>query len=155
MRAREIIAFLCFLVSGILGAGMGLFYLFSTRFTPYHAAAIGTSWERLTPSQQVFFIAALKSIGGGFLASATAFLILLFIPYRAKADWARWALLVVGLMVSVPALYAALIIRWGTPASFPWYGIALGIVLILAGFLLYKPVAPAAVSQESREADDP
>lgn len=151
MRARETTAFLCFLVAGVLGGAMGLIYLFSPKFMPYHAAAIGTSWEELAPSYQVLFLALLRAVGGGFLASAIACFILLFIPYRAKAAWARWALLVVGLTVTVPALYATLIVKWGTSASPPWYAATLGIVLIVAGFLLSKPVAPDGIGHESSE----
>ena len=59
MRARETIAFICFLIAGILCAGMGLFYLCSSKFTPYEAAALGKSWEELTPSHQILYISAL------------------------------------------------------------------------------------------------
>jgi hypothetical protein len=152
MKARGTIAFLCFLVAGILLAAFGLVYLFTPKFMPYHAAAIGTSWEKLTPAYQALFLALLKAVGGGFLASATACFILLFIPYRAKAAWARWALLVVGLIVGIPAIYATLILRWGTPASPPWYAATLGTLLVILGFLLSKPVAPPGNTEESRQA---
>jgi hypothetical protein len=151
MRARETIAFLCFLLSCILCAALGLLYLFSPKFMPYHAIAIGTSWEELTPAYQALFLALIRGVGGGFLASATACFILLFIPYRAKAAWARWALLIVGLLVGVSMLYASLIVMQETPASPPWYAATLGIALTIVGFVLYKPVAPAAVTQGSQE----
>lgn len=138
MKARATIAFLCFLLAGITLAAFGLVYLLSPKFMPYHADAIGISWEELTPRYQALLLALLKAVGGGFLGSSVAFLTILFIPYRARAAWARWALLGTGVVVGFPALYATLIVKYGTPASPPWYAATLCIVLTVVGFALSK-----------------
>jgi len=142
MKARAAMAFLCFLLAGITLGAFGLLYLFSPKFMPYHSDAIGVTWEELTPRYQALLLALLKSVGGGFLGSSVAFLTILFIPYRARAAWARWALLGIGLVVSFPALYATLIVKYGTPASPPWYAAALGIVLTIVGFVLSTSTRP-------------
>jgi hypothetical protein len=150
MKARATVAFLSFLMAAVMIGVTGLIYLFSPKFMPYHAVAIGVGWEELAPRYQTLFLALLKAVGGGFLATALAALILLFIPYRAKASWARWALLIIGLSCGIPAVYATLMVKWGTPAAPPWYAAVAGIVLTLVGFTLSKP-GSARIGEELEE----
>jgi hypothetical protein len=114
----------------------GFLYLFSTQFMPYHAVAIGASWNDLTPAYRVLFLALIKAVGAGFLGSSIACLFILSIPFRSGLPWANWALLIIGLVVSIPSLYAALTVRWSTPASPPWVVSLIGALLAVAGFAL-------------------
>jgi hypothetical protein len=54
------------LLAVILGFVMGLKYLFSTSFTPYHAQVVGKPWEQLEPRVQAIIVGMLRVIGAAF-----------------------------------------------------------------------------------------
>jgi hypothetical protein len=118
---------------------------------PYHAAAIGVGWEELAPQYQTLFLGLLKAAGGGFLATAVAVLMSLLVPHRPKALSERWSLLIIGLTAQIPALYGTIIVKWGTPASPPWYASAAAIVLIIVGLALSTSDS-TEIGEESRRA---
>lgn len=62
--------------------------------------------------------------------------ILLILPFREAEAWSRYAIPVIGLVSSVPALYATIHIRARTGARTPVAAGAAGAGLILAGFIL-------------------
>ncbi len=136
MTKRLQIASYCYAVSAVLLAAFGLYYLFTPRFMPYHAVAIGASWEELSPAYQVLFLGLLKVAGAGLLGSGVAMGVMLLIPLRAGVSWARWSIPLVGLLVGSPTLYATLSVQFSTPASAPWIAPALGLLLTVIGFLL-------------------
>lgn len=136
MESRIKVAFVCFLLGFIISGVFGLVYIFSPKFMPYHAVAIGTDWESLAPAYRILFLALMKSAGAGFLATTIAGLFILFIPFRSGSPWARWAILITALAVAIPTAYAALTTKWGTPASPPWFAPLSGIILALVGFFL-------------------
>jgi hypothetical protein len=136
MNLRMRLAFGCYLIALLILGAFGLLYLVSPQFMPYHAVAIGTKWSDLGPSHRILIHALMKAAGAGFLGSAVAGAFVLFVPFRAGAGWARWAILIPGLIVGIPTLYASLTVKWGTPASPPWIAPLVGVILAAAGFLL-------------------
>ncbi len=145
MDFRMKVGFGCYLLSLILCGVFGLLYLFSPQFMPYHAVAIGATWKDLAPPYRILILAFMKGVGAGFLGSSIAGLFVLFIPFRSGFSWANWALLIGGLVVGIPSLYAALTVRWSTPASPPWVVSLIGILLVVAGFALSTKRAHARV----------
>jgi hypothetical protein len=119
----------------LLGA-FGVLYLVFPRFMPYHAAALGSSWADLAPPYRSLILALMKSAGAGLLGSAIAGGFVLFIPFRAGSSWARWAMLIVAIIVTVPTAYAMLLVKFTTPGSPPWYAPVVGLLLVLAGLAL-------------------
>ena len=55
-------------------------------------------------------------------------------------------MLIVGLVVSIPTLYATLTVRWHTPASPPWVAPLIGMLLVVAGFALSTKRAHARIA---------
>ena len=83
MARRLRIAACRYAVSTVLLLGFGLLYLFSPRFMPYHAAAIGTSWEGLSPAYQILFVELPTVAGPGLLPGSVATGVMMLIPLRA------------------------------------------------------------------------
>lgn len=143
MTKRLILASACYLLAALLAGSFGLIYVVRPQFMPYHAAAVGRDWTALEPSFQILVLALMKVAGGGWLAAATAIIILLGGPFRRGESWARLAIPAVGLLVSVSSLYATLLVRRNTPASPPWLFAAGATALLLAGLGLSLAVPKA------------
>jgi hypothetical protein len=145
MDFRTKFGFGCYLLMLILCGVFGLLYLFSPQFMPYHAVAIGATWNDLPSAYRILILALMKAVGAGSLGSFIAGLFILLIPFRSGFPWANWALLIIGLVVSIPGLYAMLTVRWSTPASPPWVVPLIGMLLAIAGFTLSTKRAHARV----------
>ena len=113
-----------------------LIYLFRLQFMPYHAIAVGKTWAEVDPAYQILLLALIRALGGAWIATALAMGILLFIPFRQGMWWARWAVPAIGLVAELPSLYATLSVTLNTPATPPWKGVVLIIVLLVAGLIL-------------------
>jgi hypothetical protein len=97
---------------------------------------MGREWNDLAEREQLLFRALLRLAAGGWLATAAALAVLLWIPFRAGRPWAYWAVPAISLIFYVPNLYATLLVTLGTPAVAPWYGNAIGIAATLTGVAL-------------------
>ena len=124
--------FLTMLISVIFAA----LYLFRGGYMPYHAEAVATPWSKLDRKFQALFIAFLRVAGGGWLSSAMSIGFLLFIPFRRGELWANWALLAVGLTVSIPAVVATVGLKRKTSANPPWVMAVVAVFLVMAGFIM-------------------
>jgi len=100
--------------------GQGLLYVTTTRFMPYHAEALATTWEALPAHHQGFVLGVIKGMGAGSIAVTLALAILLLVPFRRGEAWARWAIPSVGAVFASLTAYAAYTIDLRTPASTPW-----------------------------------
>lgn len=136
MNTKTKIAFVCYLIPAIVLAVFGMVYLFSPTFMPYHQGAVGISWSDLEPPFKILILASLRGISAGQLATSLAIIILLFIPFKSGARWARWAIVTISLAEGLPLLYAVLIIKLGTPASPPLIIVVACLVLSVLGFVL-------------------
>lgn len=133
MHWKMKVSFFCHLIASFFLITFGLIYLFRSEFMPYHAVAVGKSWTEVDPAFQILFLALMKVTGGGFLASATAIIIMLFKAFRKGKRWSFWAIPVTGLIVSLSSLYVTLYVALNTPASPPWIAAAIGLVSFTAG----------------------
>ncbi|MFC0875239.1 hypothetical protein ACE01N_01525 [Saccharicrinis sp. FJH2] len=126
----------CFALAFLPLIVFGLHYISIQSFIPYHETALGTKWDNMPESFHMLYLALMKVAGGGMLSTGIAGEILICIPFRKFEPWARWSLLVIGMIVGGMALTAAITIKLNTPASPPWILTLCSIILILAGFLL-------------------
>jgi hypothetical protein len=62
----------------------GMIYLLRGSFMPYHSEAVGMSWEQVQPSMQYLLLALMRAAAGGFLATATAIMVLQFIYQKTR-----------------------------------------------------------------------
>ncbi len=136
MLNRKSATGLCYGVTAAASLFMGLLYLLSPEFMPYHAAAIGQQWGEVTPELQVLLLALIRVAGGGFLSLAIVIMVLLYRPWRDGAQWALWLLPAAILAVHGPTLWATLSVTLHTPASAPWAGPMAAVIAALAGFSL-------------------
>lgn len=130
------LAFTCHLLAALLLSIFGLVYLFRPEFMPYHAVAVSQSWVDVEPSFQVLILALMRVVGGAWLATAMAIVILLFFPFRRGDKWARWAIFAVGMCASVSSLYATIYVTTNTPATAPWAAASVGLLLLFVGLVL-------------------
>jgi len=136
MSIRMKVGFWCHLLATFLIGIIGLIYLFRSEFMPYHAIAVGKTWAEVDPAFQILLLALIRVLGGAWIATALAMGVLLIIPFIQGIRWARWAVPAIGLVAEIPGLYATLSVTLNTPATPPWKGVVLIIVLLVAGFIL-------------------
>ena len=135
MSKRMKIAFGCYSLATLFIAAGGFVYLLRTQFMPYHAIAVGKTWDQVDPAFQILLLALIRVVGGAWIATALAMCILLFIPFRQCLRWARWALPVVGMVAELTALYVTLSVTLNTPATPPLKVVVFIMVLLIAGFV--------------------
>jgi hypothetical protein len=136
MLNRKTAAGMCYAITAAASLFMGLLYLMSPEFMPYHSAAIGQNWHSVEPGLKVLLLALLRVAGGGFLSLSIVITVLLYWPWRDDARWAQWLLLLAILAVHGPTLWATLSVTLQTPASAPWAGPATAVAAAIAGFTL-------------------
>ena len=126
-------------MTGIISLVLGSIYFFRPTFMPYHAVALGKSWEQLDHATQTLIKALMEVVGGGWLAVGALVLALVAFPIRRGDRWARFTAPAALLLCYVPALLATLSVLRETPASPPWLGTAVLCVAAVLGFLLDAP----------------
>ena len=75
-------------------------------------------------------------LGSAQLGFGIAGLAIVLIPFRAKAAWANWTLLAMGVVTGITTTYASLNLQLRTPTSTPWFAPGLSLVLALIGFAI-------------------
>ena len=137
MSKRMKIAFGCYLLNTLNMAAAGVVYVLTTQFMPFHAIAVGKTWDQVDPSFQVLLLTFIRVIGGGVITVALATGILLFIPFRQGIRWAQWAIPAIFIFyVLIAYLYPLLSVALNTSLNPPWTGAVLSTVLAVAGFIL-------------------
>ena len=130
------VAFGCHLLNALVLIIFALVYLFRPEFMPYHADAVAREWSNVEYPYQVLILALMRATGGAWLATAMAMLIILFIPFRQGYNWARWAIPVMGMVVSASTFCATNYVRQNTPGNPPGMIILVGIVLSVLGLVV-------------------
>lgn len=142
MNGRMKTAFLLYLSAIVLFGLSGAVYLFRMEFMPYHAVAVGKAWADVDQAVQILLIGGIRALGGAWVATAAAMGILLFIPFRQGMPWARWSIPAVGLAAGLPTFHVTIAVTMNTPATAPWPGIVVFLLLLLAGFLMSCGITP-------------
>lgn len=150
METRLKTAFWLYLTAILLFGLSGMVYLCRFEFMPYHAVATGTAWADVDPQFQLLLLGGIRLLGAAWIATAAAMGILLFIPFRKGAKWARWGIPVPGLIAGLPALYVTISVTVNTPATAPWIGVVIFLLLLCAGFVLSFRAGPSDAGQGSR-----
>ncbi len=135
------IAFVLFFLTFLAVLAFGFAYLLMPTFMPYHRVAIGQEWSALAPEMRVLILGFMKLSAAGMLSTAVAGGMLLFIPFRRGENWARYALLTIGLVEMLLAIYAVVLIQINTPASPPLSAVIAGVMVLLIAFALSHDLA--------------
>ena len=136
MKSLRTIAFLCYGLVGLLGFVFAYIYLSRPEFMPYHADAVGMSWNEVDASIKVLIIALMRVSGGGWLAISLSITLLLVARIKFQKIYFGFALVLVGLGGLIPTLYATLYVRANSPADPPWMAAAGGILLLIIALVL-------------------
>ena len=136
MSIRMKAAFWCYLLALLPIGIFGTIYLLRSEFMPYHAIAVGKTWVEVDPSLQILLLALIRVVGGTWIATALAMGIILFIPFKQGMRWARWAIAAIGLVAESASLFVTLTVTLNTPATPPWKGALIIIVLLIVGLFL-------------------
>ncbi len=136
MKIQSKIALTCFLLIGCGFFLMGIIYTFSPTPMPYHIDAMGIEWDQLPTGQQLVILAILTGSGSGMMVSGLSIFLISFFPFRRGENWARWSLLALSLMESIPTLYSVFTIKKYTPGNPPLFLIVLVVILAFMGFFL-------------------
>jgi len=136
MKMLKTISFICYGLVALLGFVFAFIYLTRPEFMPYHADAVGMSWENVDANMKVLIIALMRVSGGGWLATSLAISFLLIAGRKFKKFWLKVALVSVGLAALTPTLYATLYVKTYSPAEPPWIAAAVAIVILLLALTL-------------------
>ncbi|MGI5863267.1 MAG: hypothetical protein ACOX6T_14595 [Myxococcales bacterium] len=125
----------CHLAVALGAAAMGLVYLFSPRFMPYHAQVVGADWEAVPTGFQRLILAFQRGSGVAVLACALALSVLALVPLRRGELWAMRAIPAVGFAGLVPL--AVIVGRLGaeTGAAVPLLPLLAAIALLAVGWI--------------------
>jgi hypothetical protein len=136
MSIGQLAAFVCYALAASLSLVFGAMYLVRSQFMPYHQEAVGMAWQQLDPRFRALLLGLMRTTGGGLLTAGIRVAILLLIPFRGGEPWSRYAIPTIGLVSSVPALYATTMIRARTRAHTPVVASVAAVGLIVLGFIL-------------------
>jgi hypothetical protein len=136
MTTKFKLAISCNLAAIVIVALLALIYLFTPQLLPYQEAAVGTNWSDLSLGLQTQFLSLMKVSGGGYLATAACLSVLLWIPFRRRETWARWAIPAIGIPAILVVNYAGLTIIRNTPGRPPLIAGPIAVILLIAGFAL-------------------
>jgi amino acid transporter len=139
MSTKTKIAFFCYLIAILVIASIAVIYLGTPQLLPYQEQAISVPWTELSPEVQTQFLSLLKVSGGGYLMTAIALAVMLFIPFRRREPWTRWAIPSIGIIGVAIVNYAGIMVRANTPGEPPLIAGPVVYVLMAVGFFLsYK-----------------
>lgn len=96
-----------------------IIYLTRQEFMPYHAVTVGREWSAVEPGIRTLVLALMRVVGGAWLASAVAILVLVAIPLRRGETWAILVTPVIGLIVGLSTLLTTLWVRANSLAEPP------------------------------------
>jgi len=135
MAMRRQVAFVCYGIIALVSLTLGLIYLLSSEFMPYHAAALQMDWSAVDASLQTLLLALMRVAGAGWLALAAALSALLIFAFPGGRLWVRVTLPLLVLLFYGPTLWATVAVTVGTPAQAPWYGNAMALAAMLVAVL--------------------
>ncbi len=101
------IASILYALDNVLVLLMGLLYLISGTFQPYHIEFTGLTATDVTAFNANLMILiglSIRMIGVGNLSGGLAGLFITIIPYRKGKKWAWFAVLITGMVTIVPTL---------------------------------------------------
>lgn len=120
MTLRMKFAFWIYLALMVAGAAWGIGFLLRSEFTSYHGAAAGVPWSAVPAKFQVVILALTKLAGGLWVAFTLCIFVLLFLPFRQGARWARWAIPLLMLAQYAAPMPAMLHLTTNSASDPPW-----------------------------------
>jgi len=129
-------AFACYLVPAVGAVIGGIVGMISKEFLVYHAQALGKTWAELDGKLKTLLLAFMTSVGLANLVVGLSVIAMLIFAFISRALWSYYAIPVISLILAVHTLIVMLDLKKKTGAKTPYIPAALGIVLIVIGFVL-------------------
>ncbi len=129
-------SFSSYLLSIIFALYIGFIYLLKSKCFAYHEWVMGRKWEDLDLKLQALVIAFMKGIGGAIVALGLALAAMIIFAFSSREMWSYYTIPIVSLIAWGIWLYLMVFLRKKTGAKAPIIVPAVGIVLILIGFIL-------------------
>ncbi|MFC2049807.1 hypothetical protein ACFLTN_01350 [Chloroflexota bacterium] len=129
-------AFTCYLLAVVIAVIFGFMYLLNPKLFNYHEWALGKKWEELDFKLQTLLIAFMRGVGGAIVALSLAIAAMIIFAFRSGEMWSYYVIPIVSLIGWGIWLYVMMSIRKKTNAKAPIFVPAVGIVLIVVGFIL-------------------
>jgi hypothetical protein len=139
MDTRSKIAFWCYFAATAGPAAWAVMFLFRGEFMPYHADAVGMPWSAVPTGLQVLLLGLMKLAGAAQLTSLVGVFVLLLLPFRRGASWARWAVPLLGLLHYAGVINAMAYVTQRSSATPPWIPTLAGLALFVVGAVLSLP----------------
>ena len=135
---KEKIASFSNYLAALLVLVFGIIYLSKTSFMPYHSEAVSLEWSEIAQKFHFLILALMKAAGGGFVAAAISIFGLQYYYGRNRLKWIPILILCVGVVISLTSIYATMVIRLNTPGNPPTAAAAVGLILIIIGFIFNR-----------------
>ena len=113
----------------------GIIYLFKSSFMPYHSQAISTEWSGIEQNTQFLILALMKTVSGGFIASAVVIAYLQFKFHSSKLPWIPSLIFITGFIFYGASIYAQIMLRINTPGNPPTAISFFAVIMLLAGYI--------------------
>lgn len=136
MRLKLRLSYAIYWVNVVVMLVIGLTFVFSNEFFPFHSEVIQTDWQNVDAQAQILYLGMMRTEGAGFLAAATALAFLLYFPFPRREAWSFWAMTTIGVVEYFPSLIANYYVASVTQASPPWLLMLLLILSLLGAFAL-------------------
>lgn len=146
MNLKLRLSFVLYVVNILVMLGIGLTFVFSNEFFPFHSEVIKTDWQSVDVKAQILYLGMMRTEGAGFLATATALAFLLYFPFRKREAWSFWAITTIGVVEYSPSLMANYYVASVTQASPPW------LLMLLLMLSLFGALAFAILGCREKEA---
>jgi len=129
-------AFTCYLLAVVFAVIFGFMYLLNPKLFNYHERALGKKWGELDFKLQTLLIAFMRGVGGAIVALGLAIAAMIIFAFRSGEMWSYYTIPIVSLIGWGIWLYIMMFIRKKTNAKTPIFVPAVGIALIVIGFIL-------------------
>lgn len=131
------LSLILFLLVGLSLCGLGLIYLTTDQFMPYHELAIQSRWSDLEPTTRWLLLGLLKGFGAGSLTAGLAVTGMAIASFRHSATRYRILLPTVAVVYLALISYATYVVDSNTPGNPPLLLTFLGLGAALAATALW------------------
>ena len=124
---------------GIFLGLLGVVYLTTSEFMPYHSEAVQAEWSNLDPNFQGLFLGFLKGLGAGALIAGSSVVVMVVSSFRKSAAPYRFLLPFVSIGYTGLLLYAMYTVKTLTVGNPPIEGMLIVIaatIIIAICFLI-------------------
>ena len=111
-------------------------YMSRSEFMPYHSVAVNMKWSEVPANFQILILAGIHAVGSLIFTIFSAIAIILYIPFKQKAIWAKYAVGVLSLLLNFSLIYVVIFVKNNTNAHPPFIPLLVLLSIILIAFFL-------------------